>query len=74
MENKSQTLEEESNNFLGGAEASTTRRSAPCAPAPGDQPEPGYTEEPNVKWKQSSATGGPSFEGPWEVPRYNQEE
>ena len=74
MENKSQTLEEESNNFRGGAEASTLRRSAPCAPAPGEQPEPGYTEGSNVNWKQSLATGGPSFERPWEHPGYNQEE
>ena len=49
MDNNSQTMEEESNSFPGEAEATTSRRSAPSAPAPGDQPEHGYTEEPSVK-------------------------
>ena len=74
MDNNSQTMEEESNSFPGEAEATTSRRSAPSAPAPGDQPERGYTEEPSVKWKQNLATGRPSFERPWELPGYSQEE
>ena len=67
-------MEEESNSFPGEAEATTSRRSAPSAPAAGSQPEHGYTEAPNVSWKPNPTTGGPSFKKLWELQGYNQEE
>ena len=70
----SQTMEDANNSILGGAEATTSRRNAQSAPANGDQPKQEYTGPPNVSWKPNQKTGGPSFEKPWELKGYNQEE
>ena len=70
----SQTMEDANNSIPGGAEATTSRRNAPSVPANGDQPEQEYTGPPNVSWKPNQKTGGPSFEKPWELKGYNQEE
>ena len=67
------TTEDESNRDQEGAEATTSRRSAPSAPAPGDQPAHGYTEAPKLSWKPNPTTGGPSFEKPWQHQGYQEE-